>query len=99
MLTKTFEAEVRNGQLHCEEPLEALEGQRVQVTVTVPEPAAQTANGQAQPVSEEPPEWLDVEKDIYVPMPFRGEILKDVRIVEGGPLEPCIIVPEELPDE
>ena len=46
----------------------------------------------------EPPEWLDVENDIYVRMPV-PEILLEKRplIVERG--TPNIILPEELPDD
>ena len=47
----------------------------------------------------EPPEWMAVETDIYVKMPFPGELLKDAVIVEGEPMRPCIILPEESPDE
>jgi hypothetical protein len=55
-------------------------------------------NGE-QPPSDEPPEGMDVEKDVYVKMPFPSEVLKGVRVMDGGPMEPCIILPEELSDE
>ena len=46
----------------------------------------------------EPPEWLQVEKDLYFPMTVPTISLGKVSIrVEEG--KPCIILPEELPDE
>ena len=47
----------------------------------------------------EPPGWMAVETDIYVKMPFPGELLKNAVIVPGEPLRPCIILPEETPNE
>ena len=52
----------------------------------------------ADDVDPEPPEWLDVENDVYFPM-TRPEIRlgkKKIRVERG---EPCIILPEELPDD
>jgi len=46
----------------------------------------------------EPPEWLDVEKDLYFPMTVPSYPLGKVTlVVQRG--EPNIILPEELPDE
>jgi hypothetical protein len=94
MTTTTFEARVVNGQLQYRAPLDAFEGRQVRVTLDVlGEPSPQEAP------SDEPPEWLDVEKDVYIKMPRQVEILKDVKIVEKGPRQPRLILPEELPDE
>jgi hypothetical protein len=46
----------------------------------------------------EPPPWMDVENDVYFPMTVPSYSLGKVKlIVEKG--KPCIILPEELPDE
>ena len=95
---KTFDAEVVNGHLRFDEPLNEIEGQRVRVTLTIIPTGGQLLQD-LPPTDVEPPEWLDVEKDVYVKMPFRGEILKDVVIVERGPGKPCTILPEPLPDD
>jgi hypothetical protein len=99
MMTKTFQARVENGQLQHQEALHAFEGQQVQVTLVAVAPPSETPNGAAGSTEPEPPEWLDVEKDIYVQMPRRVETLKDVVIVDKGRRPPCIVVPEELPDD
>lgn len=46
----------------------------------------------------EPPEWLQVEKDLYFPMTRPEENLGKMTIREERG-EPCIILPEELPDD
>jgi hypothetical protein len=97
MTTKTFAARVVNGQLLHSESLEAFEGYQVRVTLSGPVVSPPPQPGETP--EPEPPGWMDVEKDIYVPMPLEGEILKDAIVVEGGPLQPCIVVPEELPDD
>ena len=46
----------------------------------------------------EPPPWLEVENDVYFPMTVPSYSLGKVKLkVEKG--KPCIILPEELPDE
>lgn len=96
MVTQTFEAQVVHGQLVPAEVLRPFEGQQVQVTVTpAPVPAADS-----QPKGEpDPPDDLDVEKDVYVPMPLRSEVIPNAVIKDGAPLEPCTFIPEDLPDE
>ncbi len=47
----------------------------------------------------EPPEWMAVETDVYVKMPFPGEVLKNAVIVDGEPMRPCFILPQESLDE
>jgi hypothetical protein len=47
----------------------------------------------------DPPEWLDIEKDIYVRMPRKIEVLEHVTIVDKGRGQPTIILPEEASDE
>jgi hypothetical protein len=105
----TIPAQVVNGHLQHEQPLAELEGQKVQITLTVA--PKETANGAPEPapaapkpsdVSEEfdpePPEWLEIENDVYFPMPVPEKLLeKKALIVERG--TPSIILPEELPDE
>lgn len=52
----------------------------------------------AEEFDPEPPEWLQVEKDLYFPMTVPEVSLGKVSIrVEEG--KPCIILPEELPDD
>ena len=94
MVVKTFAARIANGQLQHDESLASLEGQQVRVTVV-----AQQANGPLPEAAEDPPNWLQVEKDVYVKMPFRGETLTNVTVVDGGRLPPCLILPEQLPHE
>lgn len=102
MITKTFTARIENGQLRYQEPLADLEGREVQVTLILngtPATPTPAANEEQEPPDPEPPEWLDVEKDIYVKMPLKSEIIENAVVLEGGPLQPCIILPEELPDD
>jgi hypothetical protein len=103
MITKTFAARIENGQLRFQEPLTELEGCEVQVTVVangIPADSSAPTNGQAEPPEPEPPEWLDVEKDIYIPMPYNWVTLENVKVIDLGRAEPPqFILPEELPDE
>ncbi len=92
MIAKTIEGQVENGQLHHTDSLDAFEGQRVSVTVQ-----AQTGPP-AEPGDEEVPEGIDLERDISVKMPLQLTILQDVEVIVRGPMQPCIILPEELPD-
>lgn len=99
MAAKTFSAQVVSGRLRYQESLDVFEGQDVRVTVVEQSrpgshPAPLTGSGER-----EPPDWMAVESNLYVKMPFPGEVLQDVVIVEGQPIRPCIILPEELPDE
>lgn len=98
MQATTFEARVVNGQLQYQTPLDALEGHQVRVTVDVLAPNGGMPDA-SRPPTDEVPGDLDVEKDVYVKMPFKSAVLKDAVVVEGGPMNPCIILPEELPDE
>jgi hypothetical protein len=105
MVTKTFEARVVNGQLQHDQALDAFEGQQVRITLVAPASAPPNGqeksllNGPEEPPEVEPPEWLDVEKDVYVRMPGKVEILENVTLVDCGPGRPSLIFPEELPDE
>lgn len=104
----TISAQVVNGHLQHEKILAELEGQHVLATLTVA--PTENANGKHatdQPplapdpnvkFDPEPPPWLDVEHDVYFPMTVPVRLLGRVNIrVEEG--RPCIILPEELPDE
>jgi hypothetical protein len=99
MVAKTFSAQVVEGQLRYQEPLDAFEGQNVRVTVVGGPVAIEQPDGSNTEQEPEPPDWMDVEKDVYVKMPLNLEILKDVRVIEAGPGKPTIILPEDLPDE
>lgn len=100
---RTFEATVSGGRLE-HESLRELEGARVHVQVTVERAELESSAADpesAAPAEEElqPPEWLDVEVDLYVRMPVEEVILKDVKVIDEGPAPPCIILPEVLPDD
>jgi hypothetical protein len=98
MVVATYEARIVNGRLEPGDWLKQFEGQRVRVTVAPVHEKAERSTNEA--TSEpEPPEDLDVEKDVYVKMPFRSEIVQDAVIVDGGSLQPCLIFPEEMPDD
>lgn len=96
MVTKTFEARVQNGRLEFHEALDAFEGQQVSVTIVSPAVNGAPVDTAPEPA---PPEWLDVEKEVYVRMPLPGEVLRDVIVIEGGPLRPTAVFPEELSDD
>ena len=99
----TIPAQVVNGHLQHETSLAELEGQRVLATLTVipssnGNGAAPTPAKDDKDFDPEPPEWLDVEHDLYFPITVPTESLGKVNVrVEEG--RPCIILPEELPDE
>ncbi|MBI3823115.1 MAG: hypothetical protein HY289_10610 [Planctomycetes bacterium] len=102
----TIPAQVVNGHLQHEQSLAELEGQQVQVTLTVapkdavngtPKPA-QTMPKQSEESDPEPPPWLEIEHDVYFPMTVPEKPLGKVKIHKRRG-KPCIILPEELPDE
>ena len=98
-------AEVVNGHLRHDRPLSQWEGQSVIATLTLvpktpppepeskPEPPAPITGAEFDP---EPPEWLQVEQDVYFPMTVPEILLeKKPLIVERG--KPSAFIPEELP--
>lgn len=101
----SFEGTVHDGVVVFENGQPPPEGARVNVivretpasangqpAVTPPKPAE---NAEFDP---EPPPWLEVENDVYFPINVPEISLGKVNIrVEKG--EPCIILPEELPDD
>lgn len=88
----TIHAEVVNGQLRHESNLSELEGCRVVATLT-PEAA-----GNAGDFDPDLPEGMDVEKNLHFPMRVPSMSLGKLKVhVTMG--KPCIILPEELPDE
>jgi hypothetical protein len=93
MFAEEFDALVLNGQLVPPEPLRMFEGQRVHVTLAIP-PVPIDAKAAIEPIPE-----LDVEKDVSVRMPFPGTAVSNPKIVQGPGLRPCLIFPEELPDD
>jgi hypothetical protein len=99
MVAKTFSAQVVAGQLRHQESLDAFEGQEVRVTVAAPSLPASDATLPMDSRDTEPPEWMAVETEVYVKMPFPGEVLKNAVIVDGEPMRPCVILPQESLDE
>ena len=47
----------------------------------------------------EPPEWLDIEREMVIDMLWHVEWLEPVPVVDRGRLPLCVILFEELPDE
>ncbi len=101
----TIPAQVVNGHLQHERSLQEFEGQRVIATLTVV--TDDSKNGESEKTAPqklsadfdpEPPPWLEVEHDLYFPMTVPSISLGIVKVkVEEA--RPCIILPEELPDE
>jgi hypothetical protein len=100
MTITTFDAQVIDGRLEPADALRAFEGRQVRVTLTEPSSVPESIPAAPRPNSTqpEPPEWLDVENDVYVQLSLEGETLRDLVVVEGGPMQPCIIIPEEFRD-
>ena len=98
MQTRTFAAQVRQGRLEYSESLQDWEGQQVAVTILgLAKGDGMTApNGAVN--SDDNTSGLDVEIDVWQPMRVKGEILYPVEIITE-PGRPCIILPEELPDD
>ncbi len=96
MVRRTFPAEVTNGQLRFQESLVDLEGRRVMVVLD--DLPAKDENRHR--LSPDPVQFddLDIERAVSFRMPFRWETVNAV-VKDGGPLRPCVILPEELPDE
>jgi len=105
MTPLTIPAQIVNGQLQLDRTLSELEGQRVIVTVTSVTSDSQSGTIEkvappesTEDIDVEPPEWLQVENDVYFPMTVPEILLeKKPLIVERG--TPSGIVPEELPDD
>ena len=96
MVRRAFPAEVTNGQLRFHESLADLEGRRVLVVLDEYESAT-------KPLPRLTPDpmtldELDIEHDVSFRMPFHWEPVQ-ATVVDGGPLRPSFIVPEELSDE
>ena len=96
MIRRAFPADVMNGQLRFQESLADLEGRRVLVVLD----ECETASNQwpqlvpdARAIDEK-----DVEKDVSFHMPFRWEPVK-ATVTDKGALRPCLIVPEDSPNE
>ena len=91
MTASSFDAQIVNGQLVPAEPLRPFEGRQVHVVVSV----------RALPVEEatEPPEDMDVEKDVYVRLPLLSKAIGNPIIANEAKLKPCLILPEDLPDD
>jgi hypothetical protein len=91
MLSTTFIGEVRQGRLHIDQSLTAFEGQQVLVTLIAPA-APLTPAAPEVPQGESSAE-LDVEVEVYAPMPVRAEHLGP-RPVRTVPATPSLIFPE-----
>jgi len=99
MAGKTFPAVVTDGQLRHKQSLEAFEGQEVYVTL-VAKPFSASPCQRTGPVrDDELPGGMDVEHDLYVKIPLTGEVVPEALVVEGPSIRPCIILPEDSPDE
>ena len=96
-------AEVVNGHLRHAPNLAMWEGQNVIATLTLVPKDAPNGEEAKEPRPDakfdpEPPEWLQVEQDVYFPMTVPEILLeKKPLIVERG--KPSAFTPEELPDE
>ncbi|MCI0458494.1 MAG: hypothetical protein L0Z62_16135 [Gemmataceae bacterium] len=97
MTSKTFPGFVSTGRLQFEGSLAPFEGRQVLVTVIAPDPAF-VPNVRDQSRSDEPPAELDVETEIFAPVPPVSERLGPVEIRDAGPAPACIILPEDMPD-
>jgi len=96
MVHRAFPAEVTNGQLRFQESLADLEGRRVLVVLDEYEsPSKPWPRLTPDPLSLDE---LDIEHDVSFRMPFQWEPIK-ATVVDGGPLRPSLIVPEEISDE
>jgi hypothetical protein len=95
MTSTTLIGEVRQGQLHVEQPLSDFEGRRVLVTVIAPDRLS-TATEPGPASHDEPPDDLNVEVDVFVPMPSNGERLTAVSVRDLGPAQPCLM-PIDVP--
>ncbi len=96
MLKQEFDACVVDGQLVPADALRAFEGHQVHVTIAVPPVFASPSRDAPENAA---PEDLDVEKDVYVAMPFPETVMQEPIIVDGGRLKPCLIFPEDVEDE
>jgi hypothetical protein len=96
MKSATFIGEVRQGQLHIDQPLTDFNGKQVLVTLIVQDGSFSKAE-KFQP-GEVPPAELDVEVEVYEPMPAFTENLglRQVRTVIANP---CLIFPEATGDD
>lgn len=95
MNAQSFDAVIVNGHMVPSKSLEAFEGQRVHVTLTLPEPTVNKPSENDPDTAED----KDVEKDVSVRMPFPSKLLPDRPLIQEGSLKPCVILCEELPDE
>jgi hypothetical protein len=107
MTHKTISAQVIHGHLQHEESLGELEGQHVLAMLTVvPSTSARedqvesSTNNLGEDLDLDPSTlaWLDIENDIYFPI-VPPEILLEKVEIKIEPGQPCIILPEELPDD
>ena len=76
MTTSSFDARIFNGQLVPAEPLRAFEGREVHIVVSV----APTTGTNGEP---EPPDDMDIEKDVYVRIPLASQLMSDAVVVAG----------------
>lgn len=97
MVRRAFPAEVTNGQLRFQESLVDLEGRRVMVVLDdLPTKDENRPRLTPDPVQIDD---MDVEQDVPpFRRPFRWKTVNAV-VKDGGPLRPCLILPEELPDD
>ena len=101
----TIPAQVVNGHLQHEKNLAELEGRNVLAMLTVVPKDSPNGTGATDQLPRrsaefdpEPPSWLEVEQDLYFPMKRPAKRLGKVKIRKRRG-KPCIILPEELPNE
>ena len=111
MAVQEFTAQIVNGKLDYSDKLDAWEGKKVTVTLNDGEPIIRDANydpliyippfmsQEEYEQADDLPEDLEVERDVYIPMPIKYTRLENVTIVDEGRMKPCIILPEEIADE
>ena len=85
--TKSFDAVIAEGRIEHGENLRPWEGKEVQVTVLL-------LSGE-----DEPPDDIDIEKDVYVKMPVKASVIQRIKIRDIGPAMPSFILPEGIEDE
>jgi hypothetical protein len=45
-----------------------------------------------------PPDWLDVEQDVVLHLPYRWEPVQ-LKVIDAGTIQPADILPQEVADE
>src|SRR5947208_2374305 len=97
MTSRTFPGFVSTGRLQFQGSLAPFEGRQVLVTVIAPDPPFVSSAPQAA-AADEPPVDLDVETEVFAPVPPTVDQLGPVVVRDSGPASPCVILPEDATD-